>query len=146
MPPRSNERTSTDREDLTTYFLVYRSFEPAIEGIGTLGQYEGLKYSDHVFLFMECRESVLFKGIINRPMHHPSREFKLDQADRVQKFLKRFRELAEDHSLEKRAKELVTLFELYGCNEMNKKRYQTLDTDIHDMLISAARSVIKGKC
>ena len=95
---------------------------------------------------MECRESVLFKGIINRPMHHPSREFKLDQADRVQKFLKRFRELVEEHSLESRAKELVTLFELYGCDEMNKKQYQTLDTDIRDMMISAAQSVVKGKC
>ena len=42
------------------YFLVCRSFEPAIEGIGTLGQYEGLKYSDHVFLLLEYVESQYF--------------------------------------------------------------------------------------
>ena len=78
-------------------------------------------------------------------MRVTAREFKLDQPDRVKKFLARFRELVKDHSLDERARELVTLFEKHGCDEMNKQRFQRLDTDIHNMLISSARSVVKGK-
>ena len=96
------QRTYLRGQKRIDYILVDSSIFPAIERIGTLGLYDGLKFSDHVFIYMDCDERKLFKGIINRPMHHPAREFRLEQADRVERFVKRFREFAEEHKLETR--------------------------------------------
>ena len=128
------------------YILVHASIVPAIKRIGTLGMHEGFKFSDHVFLYMDCDKNLLFKGIVNCPMLHPKREFKLEQADRVERFLKRFRELALESNFEKRTYKLEEDFRLHGKDKKNLHRYQTLDEDIRDSMIHAAKSVAKGKC
>ena len=79
-------------------------------------------------------------------MLHPEREFKLERADRVERFLKRFRELAVEHNFEKRAHKLEEDCQLYGKDKKNGQRYQILDIDIRDSMIHAAKSVVKGKC
>ena len=107
--------------------------------------HDGIKFSDHVFTYMDCNEKKLYGGIINRPMHHSAQEFKLEQTNWVERFVKRFRELAEEHKLAKRVLELASDFATYGSNSKTTKKYQILDGDICQLMIAAAK-FIKGKC
>ena len=46
------------------FVLVDSMILPAIKCIGTLGLHEGI-ISDHIMLYMDCDEQLLFGGIIN---------------------------------------------------------------------------------
>ena len=143
--PDKLQRTYARGTKRLDYILVDKTIVPSIERIGTLGLHDGLKFSDHVFIYMDCNEKKLFNGIINRPMHHPAREFKLEQADRVEKFIKRFRELAEDRKLAEGVRKLAADFAKYGSDENMVKRYQAMDKQICQYMIAAAQ-FIKGRC
>ena len=71
------------------YILVDSTILPAIKKIGTLGLHEGI-HSDHVMLYMDCDESLLFQGKINRPVLNPAREFVIEHADKAEKFVEKF--------------------------------------------------------
>ena len=49
------------------FIFVDATIKPAITRIGSLGLHEGIN-SDHVMLYMDCDEDVLFKGVLNRPV------------------------------------------------------------------------------
>ena len=143
--PDRLQRTYSRGTKRIDYILVDKTIVPSIERIGTLGLHDGLKFSDHVFIYMDCNEKKLFNGNINRPMHHPAREFKLEQVDRVEKFIKRFRELAEDRKLAEGVRKLAADFAKYGSNKNMVKRYQAMDRQICEYMIAAAQ-FIKGRC
>ena len=86
--------------------------------IGTLRLHEGI-ILDHVILYMDCDEHMLFGGIINRSVINLSREFVLEHADECKAFLKVFRSYTEAN--------------------------QIIDTEIKECLLGASRKVGRKK-
>ena len=84
------------------FIFVDATIEPAIKRIGSLGLHEGIN-SDHVMLYMDCDEDELFKGVLNRPVLNPAREFVIEHADKCEKFLERFWKLAKEKRLSNNA-------------------------------------------
>ena len=124
------------------FILVDSALEPFIKRIGTLGLHEGI-LSDHVMLYMDIDERAMFKGIVNRPSLNPCREFIIEHADKQKKFLEHFRKHAEQRQFCQRVKKLAHDFTSHGASEINKKRYQTLDTEITQGLLGAAKKVAR---
>ena len=81
--------------------LVNNTSVPAIKRIGTLGLHEGI-ILDHAMLYMNCNETRLFSGIINRPVLNPSREFVIKHADKCEKSVDKFCEYAEEKKFAER--------------------------------------------
>ena len=61
---------------------------PAIKRIGTLGLYGGI-ISDHVMLYMDSNEQLLFGGIINCPVMNPSESLCSNMRINVKNFSKK---------------------------------------------------------
>jgi hypothetical protein len=80
------------------FIFMDQKLLPAVQRVGTLGLHEAM-FSDHVMVYMDLDEKILFNGIINRPVAVPSREFMLAQADKCEKFLKLFLEIVEKRRL-----------------------------------------------
>ena len=59
--------------------------------------------TDHVMLYIDFDEDLLFKGIMNHLVLKPSREFVIEHADKAEKFVTIFRELAEEKKFKERA-------------------------------------------
>jgi hypothetical protein len=83
------ERFSNQGLTPTTYargssridFIFFdKTLVPAVSRIGTLGLHEAM-VSDHVMVYADLNESILFDGQIHRPVRVPNREFMLSQAD-----------------------------------------------------------------
>ena len=84
-----------------------------------------------------------FGGIINRLVMNPCREFVLKHADRCKKILKEFRLLVEAKKFRDRVFFLTTDFATHGPSQINRDRYQILDTEIKECLLSAAAKVVE---
>jgi len=126
------------------YILVDSILESSIKRIGTLGLHEGI-ISDHVMLYMDCDEKALFRGHINRPVMNPSREFVIEHADKAEKFLKTFKEYADEKKFESRAEALLNLLKSNGPTKAIVQKFNTLDTEIKECILSAASTVAKKK-
>ena len=126
------------------YILVDSVLESSIKRIGTLGLHEGI-ISDHVMLYMDCDEEELFHGLINRPVMNPSREFVIEHADKAVKFLKKFKEYADKKKFESRAEALLNLFKRNGPTKANVQKFNILDVEIKECILSAASTVAKKK-
>ena len=61
------------------YFKMYVT----LNKVGTLGMHKGIQL-DHVMLYMNCDENLLFKGKINRPVLNPVREFVIEHVDKAE--------------------------------------------------------------
>ena len=68
------------------YILMDPSLVGAVERIGYLGSHDGT-FSDHTVAYVDFNTELLFKGIINRPVDIHAREFRLEQKDKVVKFI-----------------------------------------------------------
>ncbi|KAL7517834.1 hypothetical protein ACHAWF_000158, partial [Thalassiosira exigua] len=126
------------------YMLVDEFVDQAIIRIGTLGLHEGIIF-DHVMLYMDIDERQLFGGIINRPVLHPSREFTIEHADKMEKFLAKFKHYAKEKKFAERVGKLRNQFRTYGSTTQNVKTYNNLDIEIKECLLSAAATVAKKK-
>ncbi|KAL7524511.1 hypothetical protein ACHAXR_001597, partial [Thalassiosira sp. AJA248-18] len=114
------------------FIFVDPPIEPSIKRIGTLGLHE-----DHA--------ASLFRGIINRPVLSPAREFVIEHADKAEKFLKRFKELASDKKFRTGVLSIAESFAAHGPTQKNINLYNTLDKEILECALSAAKSVAKKK-
>ncbi len=126
------------------YIFVDPIIAPAIKRIGTLGLNEGI-VSDHVMLYMDVKEDELFRGILNRPVLNPARELVIEQADKCDKFIQRFKELAKEKKFAERIVKLRDNFKLHGASEININQYIILDTELTQCILSAAATVAKKK-
>ena len=126
------------------YIFVDQMIAPAIKRIGTLGLHEGIN-SDHVMLYMDCDEKELFQGRVNRPVQHPGRDFVIEHADKVAKFLELVREEAKKRNFASRTSKLYELLEQYGADEANVDKFHTLDEEIKECILAAAKKVAKKK-
>ena len=126
------------------YILVDTSISPSIKNIGSLGLHEGI-ISDHVMLYMDCDENELFRGIQNRPVISPSREFILEQADKCEAFVLAFRKLASEKKFQERAIALSKAMHCHGATETLVSRFQILDKEVQECLLAVARKVVKKK-
>ena len=126
------------------YILVDSTIVPAIRQIGTLGLHEGV-ISDHVMLYMDCDETELFRGVINRPVMNPSREFTLEQADKCARFCDLFRDIAQDKRFKERAITLSQSMHANGATDNLILTFHNLDKEIQQCLLSVARKVTKKK-
>ena len=124
------------------FILVDSSIVHAIKRIGTLGLNDGI-LSDHVMLYMDIDEVALFKAIMNRPVLHPTREFKIEHADKCEKFINKFRQYVDEKKFPKRVERLAAAFAVNGATETNIHTYQILDTEITECIISAAKTVVR---
>ena len=83
-------RTYINGPNRLDFWLMDAVAVPAIRGIGYLGTHEGAANADHVLGWVDFDERVLFQGVINRPVQLHSREFLIEQDDKVQQFLQEF--------------------------------------------------------
>ena len=60
---------------------------PDIKNIGVLGLHDVI-ISDHVMLYIDSNERLLFGDIINRPVMNLAREFVLEHTDKCEKIFK----------------------------------------------------------
>ena len=75
----------------------------------------------------------------------PAREFVIEHADKAEKFLEKFKELAVEKKFAERARKMAEKFEKYGANERTILIFHNLDTEIKDCILAAAKSVAKSK-
>jgi mannitol/fructose-specific phosphotransferase system IIA component (Ntr-type) len=71
-------------------------------------------------------EKIHFNSIINRPVAVPNREFMLAQADKCEKFLKLFFEIAETRQFEAHVYALHDKFEQNGPTEQLQQAISSL--------------------
>ena len=98
--------------------LVYSTILPAIKRIGTLGLHQRI-ILDHVMLYMDCGEHLLFDGIINQHVMTPSREFVIEHANKCKAFIDLFRKLATEKKFKARVEKLCDKFAKHGSSVTN---------------------------
>ena len=89
-------------------------------------------------LYMDINEQKLFRGVMNRPVLNPSREFVVEQADKAEKFIKKFKEFVEEKKFDTRTKKLAEDFAKHGASEKNIETYQILDAEVIECIRAAA--------
>jgi len=93
---------------------------------------------------MDCDESLLFKGKINMLVLNPAREFVLEHADKVERFIEKFKELTKEKTLSVELR-LWRKIAKYGDYELNLDHFNKLDNKILEYVLCAAKTVAKKK-
>ena len=73
-----------------SYILLESPILPSIKKDDTLGLHGGI-HLDHVMLYIDCDEGLLFKDNINRLVLNPARKFVIEHADKAERFVERFK-------------------------------------------------------
>ena len=126
------------------YILTDPALVHAIRDIGYLGSHEGT-LSDHVYAYVDFEEKLLFRGIINRPVPLHSREFRIEQKDKVQEFLVQLIKLFKHHKIKDRVFKLSDLFRRFGKSKRNVDKYQKMDREIRELAVATSSKVGKRK-
>lgn len=126
------------------YILIDPALVHAVRDIGYLGSHEGT-FSDHVYAFVDFEEKLLFRGLINRPVPLHSREFRIEQKDKVQEFLVQLIKHLKKHKIKDRVFTLSKVFHRFGKTKQNVDKYQHLDREIRELAVAAASKVGKKK-
>lgn len=126
------------------YILFDETLIPAIRAIGTLGLHEAM-VSDHVMVYADLDEAMLFEGLVNRPVRVPNREFILAQADKKKIFLDAFKEKAKECRFSERARQLQAAFETHGKSPALVLQYNNLDREVQRRIIECASKHVKKK-
>ena len=126
------------------YILADPACIPAIQCVGYLGTHQGA-YSDHCLAYIDVDEQQLFRGILNRPVAHHSREITLTQEDKVQRFLGLLTEQLTSHSIHARTFRLADHFVTHGASDKNIKAYHTLYREFLDLTRACAKKAGKKK-
>ena len=100
------------------FMLIDDTLQQAVKRVGTLGLHESI-VSDHVMLYINFDEKSLFKGLLNRPVMHPAREFTIEQADKADAFADKFRDYVSEKNFPQRVEDLQRNFRLHGASEIN---------------------------
>ena len=131
--PRTYER-GPSRLD---YIFIDPALKDTVRRVGYLGSQEG-NMSDHTMCYVDFDSKTLFRGILNRPVDLPSREFLLTQADKTLKFTCILRRLQEEHKIRERVFKLARCFAEHGKTADNVKKYQTIDKEHTELILCAA--------
>jgi hypothetical protein len=126
------------------FILFDKALVPAVSRIGTLGLHEAM-VSDHVMVYADLNESILFDGQIHRPVRVPNREFMLSQADKCEIFLRAFKQAAVQCNFRKRVESLESRMSVLGPSELLVLEYNNLDREIGKRIIQCAKRFIKKK-
>ena len=137
-------RTYVRGEKRLDYILMDPALVDAVERIGYLGTHEGT-FSDHVLAYVDFNTKKLFKGVINRPVDRHAREFRLEQKDKVEKFLEEVVPQMEANNLKKRVFALAKDFHANGKTKENVRQYQKLDQQIREAVLATTKKVGKKK-
>jgi hypothetical protein len=126
------------------FIFFDQALAPAIKRIGTLGLHEAM-VSDHVMVYADLDESLLFDGQVHRPVRVPNREFMLSQADKCEIFMKAFKKLANDCNFRKRVESIEARMAAIGPSESLVLEYNNLDSEIVRRILECAKKCIKKK-
>ena len=137
-------RTFVNGPNRLDYILVDPALSHAIKHVGYIASYEG-NMSDHTMAYVDFDEQALFKGIINRPTEIHCREFVIEQTDKKLLFTTMGRTLFNNHKIPERVMALAADFVATGATEENIAKYTKLDTEIIDLIVSAAKQTSRRK-
>jgi hypothetical protein len=126
------------------YILFDEALVPAIKAIGTLGLHEAM-VSDHVMVYADLDEAMLFEGLVNRPVRVPNRKFILAQADKQKVFLEAFKEQAKDCPFSEHVHRLRAELGTHGESPALALQYNNLDREIQRRIIECASKHVKKK-
>jgi hypothetical protein len=126
------------------FIFFDQALAPAIKRIGTLGLHEAM-VSDHVMVYADLDESLLFDGQVHRPVRVPNREFMLSQADKCEIFMKAFKKLASDCNFRRRVESIEARMAAIGPSETLVLEYNNLDSEIVRRILECAKKCIKKK-
>ena len=90
-------------------------------------------------------ESILFQGLLNRPPPRHSREILIEQADKVQAFLKTLLPLLESHKIQRRTFDLASSFVDQGASPDNVRMFHAIYNQFLELMHGAAAKVGKKK-
>ena len=97
----------------------------AIERIGYLGTYEG-KFSDHAYAYIDFNKKRLFGRVINQPVDIHSREFLIEQTDKMVAFQKVLEKSMIANSVKEKVFKIEKSFAQQGKTK-NIRTYHKLD-------------------
>ena len=97
----------------------------SIRAIGNLGTHEEA-LSDHILMYVDFDERDLFSGLINRPVSQHSREFTLEQADKVKAMLEDVIRIMEESKLGERVKGIARTLAREGPTHQAVRKYNSL--------------------
>ena len=95
--------------------------------------------------YVDFNTKLLFKGIINRPVDIHAREFRLEQKDKIAKFIDELIPAFKANSIKERVFKLAASFALTGKTKANIKKYQKLDDQIRETAMAVAKKVGRKK-
>ena len=116
-------RTYTRGKKRLDRILFDSALVGAIERIGYLGTHEG-QFSDHVYAYVDFNEKKLFRGEINRPVDLYSREFLIEQTDKMVAFQKVLEKSLKLNLVKER---VFNLAKSFAQTKQNVRAYQKLD-------------------
>ena len=116
----------------------------AITAVGYLGTHQGA-YSDHCLAYIDVDERRMFNGVLNRPVHHHSREITLAQDDKVLQFTKDFTDKLNEHSVQGLMMKLADGFTVHGALVKNVEVYHALYKEFIDLARSTSKKAGKRK-
>jgi len=137
-------RTYTRGKKRLDRILFDSALVGAIECIGYLGTHEG-QFSDHVYAYVDFNEKKLFRGEINRPVDLHSREFRIEQTDKMVAFQKELEKSLKANTVKERVFKLAKSFAQRGKTKRNVRAYQKLDAQIRELAKGAASKVGRKK-
>ena len=141
---KSAPRTYVESNNRLDYIMIDPALLPAVRRIGYLSNTEA-NMSDHVLAYIDFNEKALFKGIINRPTEIHCREFIIEQTDKQLLFTTMARTLFNNHKIAERVMALAASFVEHGTTDENIAAYVKLDTEIIDLIVSAAKQTSRRK-
>ncbi|KAL7524524.1 hypothetical protein ACHAWF_002609, partial [Thalassiosira exigua] len=126
------------------YIWMDEVYVPAIKAIGYLETHQGA-LADHPAAYVDFYEDRLFQGVMNRPIPMHSREFIIEQDDKVEVFVSEVIRICKVYRLRERVFELCTNFAKFGKTKQNVAKYQQLDKEIREAAMAAAKKTSKKK-
>lgn len=137
-------RTTINGTKRIDYIFTDPRLAPSILRIGYLGTHEGAD-SDHCLAYMDLDEATVFRGIINRPVPHHSREITLAQDDKILAYIEAVETAFRDHKTREKVFTLADSFAREGDTTTNIHQYHTIYKDFLDIAKAAAKRIGRKK-
>lgn len=119
------------------YIFIDNALRGAIKRVGYLGSHDG-NFSDHTLAYIDFHSNTLFRGLVNRPVEIHSREFMIEQTDKMLAFTCILRRLQNEHKIKERVFDLARCFVEHGPIQCNIRKYQKIDTEHRELILCAA--------
>ena len=126
------------------YILMDAGLTPAIKGIGYLGSHMAV-FSDHSMAWCDFHESLLFRGKINRPPPPIRRQFTLNQEDKVEEFMKEFKERIEKKEIANKVVRLLGDFYAEGLTPSLVRQFNNLDKEWVELALGALNKTARRR-